>query len=186
MRLVSHSDDRFSLAVVPNSDNKCVYNSRRRLRPDVWCRCSLSCSAQIFYACLCVRLQNIKPMCNYANAQRQNRRRRRRRRRWLWYVRAKRMLFCAIFHFLHPWWGTASPYAAAVVAIVCALVVSTLALLTFLQVPLSMKPKSKHRKTKGNLIVYTSKAYGGVDEYDGDGVGSVIKMFANLLHNTSY
>lgn len=36
MRLVSHSDDRFSLAIVPNSDNKCVYNSRRRLHLDVW------------------------------------------------------------------------------------------------------------------------------------------------------
>lgn len=52
--------------------------------------------------------------------------------------------------------GGAGAGAVTIVAFcLYALTVGTLALLTFLQVPLSMKPKSKQWKTKGNLIAYT-------------------------------
>lgn len=118
MRLVSHSQDWFSLAVVPNSDNKCVciIHAVAFTRCLAVSRCvcvhvagpSRSLHTYFMHVCVCVC-----KMCNYANAQRQNRRRLRLR-----YVRAKRSLLATVFHFLYPRWDTGFTGAAAAVTIV--------------------------------------------------------------------
>lgn len=177
MRLVSHLDDWFFLAVVPNSDSKCVYNSRRRLR--VCCPGSLSLSAHIFYACLCVRLQNIKPMCNYANAQ---------RRRRLWHGQPEAT--AASYDFPFSLSTMRCRFTATAVANVAFCLRVGCWRIRALDFPPSTtfnetKEQALRRKTEGNLIASTA-AFGEPTMNDDDGVGSVIKMFANLLHNTSY